>query len=121
MSGFLGVPVGAAYHLVSALTYLLTPVAGGLAAAAAIVLFTAAVRLLLSPLSLRALRGCHVIAAGPDYGPAQQRIGHPIVGHILTCKTEQLRVFLFRPRPACSRERDMQTAPVSAPRAPTTV
>jgi YidC/Oxa1 family membrane protein insertase len=57
MSGFLGVPVGAAYHLVLALTQLLTPVAGGLAAAAAIVLFTAAVRLLLSPLSFRALRG----------------------------------------------------------------
>jgi YidC/Oxa1 family membrane protein insertase len=57
MSGFLGVPVGAAYHLVSALTSLLTPVAGGLAAVAAIVVFTAAVRLLLSPLSLRALRG----------------------------------------------------------------
>jgi YidC/Oxa1 family membrane protein insertase len=57
MSGFLGVPVGAAYHLVFALTHLLTPVAGGLAAVAAIVLFTAAVRLLLSPLSLRALRG----------------------------------------------------------------
>ena len=57
MSGFLGVPVGAAYHLVFALTHLLTPVAGGLAAAAAIVLFTAAVRLLTCPLSLRALRG----------------------------------------------------------------
>jgi YidC/Oxa1 family membrane protein insertase len=57
MSGFLGVPVGAAYHLVFALTHLLTPVAGGLAAAVAIVLFTAAVRLLISPLSLRALRG----------------------------------------------------------------
>jgi YidC/Oxa1 family membrane protein insertase len=57
MSGFLGVPVGAAYHLVSTLTSLLTPVAGGLAAVAAIVVFTAAVRLLLSPLSLRALRG----------------------------------------------------------------
>jgi len=57
MSGFLGVPVGAAYHLVSALTSLLTPVAGGLAAVAAIVVFTATVRLLLSPLSLRALRG----------------------------------------------------------------
>jgi YidC/Oxa1 family membrane protein insertase len=57
MSGFLGVPVGAAYHLVFALTHLLTPVAGGLAAAAAIVLFTAAVRLLISPLSFRALRG----------------------------------------------------------------
>lgn len=57
MSFFLGVPVGAAYHLVFAFTQLLTPVAGGLAAAAAIVLFTAAVRLLISPLSLRALRG----------------------------------------------------------------
>ena len=57
MSGFLGVPVGAAYYLVSALAHLLTPVAGGLATAAAIVLFTAAVRLLISPLSLRALRG----------------------------------------------------------------
>lgn len=57
MSGFLGVPAGAAYHLVSALTSLLTPVGGGLAAAAAIVLFTAAVRLLISPLSLRALHG----------------------------------------------------------------
>jgi YidC/Oxa1 family membrane protein insertase len=57
MSGFLGVPVGAAYYLVFALTHLLTPVAGGLAAATAIVVFTAAVRLLISPLSLRALRG----------------------------------------------------------------
>lgn len=57
MSGFLGVPVDAAYHLVFALTHLLTPVAGGLAAVVAIVLFTAAVRLLISPLSLRALRG----------------------------------------------------------------
>jgi YidC/Oxa1 family membrane protein insertase len=57
MSGFLGVPVDAAYHLVFALTHLLAPVAGGLAAAAAIVLFTAAVRLLISPLSFRALRG----------------------------------------------------------------
>jgi YidC/Oxa1 family membrane protein insertase len=57
MSEFLGVPVDAAYHLVLALTHLLTPVAGGLAAVAAIVLFTAVVRLLISPLSLRALRG----------------------------------------------------------------
>jgi YidC/Oxa1 family membrane protein insertase len=57
MSGFLGVPVGAAYRLVFALTHLLTPVAGGLAAVAAIVLFTVAVRLLISPLSYRALRG----------------------------------------------------------------
>jgi YidC/Oxa1 family membrane protein insertase len=57
MSGFLGVPVGTAYRLVFALTHLLTPVAGGLAAAVAIIAFTAAVRLLIAPLSLRALRG----------------------------------------------------------------
>ena len=57
MPGFLGVPVGAAYHLVFALTQLLTPLAGGFAAALAIVIFTAVVRLAVSPLSLRALRG----------------------------------------------------------------
>ena len=57
MSAFLGVPVDAAYHLVSLLTVILTPLAGGLAAAAAIVAFTMAVRLLLLPLSYRAARG----------------------------------------------------------------
>ena len=57
MSGFLGVPVDAAYHLVSALAAVLAPLAGGLAAAAAIVVFTLAVRLLVLPLSLRAARG----------------------------------------------------------------
>src|SRR6516162_1929395 len=57
MPNFLGVPVDAAYHLVSGLTGILTPVLGGLAAVAAIVAFTMAVRLLLMPLSLRALRG----------------------------------------------------------------
>ncbi len=57
MSAFLGVPVDAAYHLVSLLTVILTPLAGGLAAAAAIVAFTMAVRLLLLPLSNRATRG----------------------------------------------------------------
>ena len=57
MSSFLGVPVDAAYHLVSGLTGILTPVLGGLAAVAAIVLFTVAVRLVLMPLSLRGLRG----------------------------------------------------------------
>jgi YidC/Oxa1 family membrane protein insertase len=57
VSGIFGVPVDAAYHLVFALTHLLTPVAGGLSAATAIIVFTAAVRLLVSPLSLRALRG----------------------------------------------------------------
>lgn len=57
MSAFFGVPVDAAYHLVFALTNILTPVLGGLAAVAGIVVFTMAVRLLLAPLSFRALRG----------------------------------------------------------------
>ncbi len=57
MSGLLGVPIGAAYHVVNVLTLLLTPLAGGLATAAAIVVFTAAVRLLLLPLSYYSLRG----------------------------------------------------------------
>lgn len=57
MSTFLGVPVDAAYHVVFALADLLAPLAGGLAAAAAIVLFTMGVRLLLAPVSYRAMRG----------------------------------------------------------------
>jgi YidC/Oxa1 family membrane protein insertase len=57
MLGLLGAPVGAAYHIVFALAQVLAPVAGGLATAAAIVLFTVAVRLLLSPLSLLVYRG----------------------------------------------------------------
>ncbi|HET7247556.1 MAG TPA: membrane protein insertase YidC [Streptosporangiaceae bacterium] len=57
MSGFLGVPIDAAYHLVSLFAGFLTPLPGGLAAAAAIVGFTMAVRLLLLPLSYRAMRG----------------------------------------------------------------
>ena len=57
MFSLFGVPVDAAYHLVSGFTGILTPVLGGLAAAAAIVGFTMAVRLLLLPLSYRAMRG----------------------------------------------------------------
>jgi YidC/Oxa1 family membrane protein insertase len=57
MSNILGVPVDAAYHLVSGFTGFLTPVLGGVAAVAVIVLFTVAVRLILMPLSLRGLRG----------------------------------------------------------------
>lgn len=57
MSALFAVPVSAAYHLVSALAALLAPLPGGLAGAAAIVAFTMAVRLLLLPLSYRALRG----------------------------------------------------------------
>ena len=76
MSLFLGVPVGAAYRLVFALTQLLAPFAGGLAAVAAIVLFTAAVRLLLSPLSLRALRGQAVMARlAPQVQALRTRFG----------------------------------------------
>jgi len=57
MTSFLGVPVDAAYHLVSGFTSFLTPALGGAAAVAAIALFTVAVRLILMPLSLRGLRG----------------------------------------------------------------
>jgi YidC/Oxa1 family membrane protein insertase len=57
MTSILGVPVDAAYHLVSGFTSFLTPALGGVAAVAAIVLFTVAVRLILMPLSLRGLRG----------------------------------------------------------------
>jgi YidC/Oxa1 family membrane protein insertase len=76
MSSFLGVPVDAAYHLVSGLTGILTPVLGGLAAVAAIVAFTMAVRLLLMPLSLRALRGQAVQARlAPQLVALRQRYG----------------------------------------------
>lgn len=86
MSSLLGVPMGAAYHLVFALTQFLTPVAGGLAAAAAIVLFTAAVRLLISPLSFRALRGQaamarlapQVQALRARYGRQPERFGREL-------------------------------------------
>jgi YidC/Oxa1 family membrane protein insertase len=57
MSVFPGVPVDAVYHVVSGLAGLLVPLAGGLATAAAIVSFTVAIRLLLLPLSYRAMRG----------------------------------------------------------------
>jgi YidC/Oxa1 family membrane protein insertase len=56
-------PIAVAYHLVSWLAQVLTPLAGGLATAAAIVAFTIAVRLLLSPLSFLGLRGQARIAA----------------------------------------------------------
>jgi YidC/Oxa1 family membrane protein insertase len=76
MPSFLGVPVDAAYHLVSGLTGIFTPVLGGLAAVAAIVVFTMAVRLLLMPLSLRALRGQAVQARlAPQLVALRQRYG----------------------------------------------
>jgi YidC/Oxa1 family membrane protein insertase len=63
MFAFLDVPIDVAYHIVSALAAGLHPVAGGLATALAIVMFTAGVRLLLLPLSLYALRGQAGMAA----------------------------------------------------------
>ena len=57
MTSILGVPVDAAYHLISGFVGVLTPALGGAAAVAAIILFTVAVRLILMPLSLRGLRG----------------------------------------------------------------
>ena len=57
MLGFLSAPVGVAYHIVVALSVFLNPLGSGLATAAAIVAFTAGVRLLLSPLSYHAIRG----------------------------------------------------------------
>jgi YidC/Oxa1 family membrane protein insertase len=57
MLSLLNVPVGIAYHIVSALAAGLAPLLGGAAAATAIVAFTLAVRLLMMPLSLSAMRG----------------------------------------------------------------
>jgi YidC/Oxa1 family membrane protein insertase len=57
MLGFLSAPVDVAYHIVVAFSVFLTPLGSGLATAVAIVLFTAGVRLLLSPLSYHAYRG----------------------------------------------------------------
>jgi YidC/Oxa1 family membrane protein insertase len=57
MFSILGSAVGAAYHIVSALAQVLSPLPWGLAYAAAIVVFTLGVRLVLLPLSYYALRG----------------------------------------------------------------
>jgi YidC/Oxa1 family membrane protein insertase len=57
MSVVFGVPVDVAYYLVSWLARVLAPLLGGLAAVAAIVVFTMAVRLLVLPLSYYAFRG----------------------------------------------------------------
>ena len=63
MSSVFAGPIAVAYHLVSWLAQVLMPLTGGLATAAAIVVFTIAVRLLLSPLSFLGLRGQARIAA----------------------------------------------------------
>jgi YidC/Oxa1 family membrane protein insertase len=77
MPAFLGVPVDAAYHLVSALAGVLAPLPGGLAAAAAIVLFTVAVRLLVLPLSYRAQRG---MEAQARMAPRAQALRRQLAG-----------------------------------------
>lgn len=56
MTSLFGVPVDAAYLVVAAISALLTPIAGGLAVAAAIVVFTVAVRLLVLPFGYYAMR-----------------------------------------------------------------
>jgi YidC/Oxa1 family membrane protein insertase len=71
MFSLFGVPVDAAYHLVFALTNVLTPVLGGAAAVAGIVVFTTAVRLIVTPLTFRALRGQ---AAQAALAPQVQRL-----------------------------------------------
>src|ERR1700735_971452 len=71
MSTLFGVPCDAVSHLVSALTNVFTPVLGGLAAVAGIILVTMAVRLLVSPLTFRAPRG-H--AAQARVAPERQRL-----------------------------------------------
>ena len=97
MSSFLGVPVDAAYHLVSGLTGILTPVLGGLAAVAAIVVFTMAVRLLLMPLSLRALRG-QAAQARPEQGTVREveEVGAVDVEDSLKRQHEVLRNLVYR-------------------------
>ena len=71
MSTLFGVPVDAVYHIVFALTNVLTPLLGGLAAVVGIVVCTAAVRLLVTPLTFRALRGQ---AAQARLAPEIQRL-----------------------------------------------
>ncbi len=78
MSVFPGVPADAAYHVVSAFAGMLTPLLGGPAAAAAIVLFTMAVRLLILPLSYRAMRG---LAAQARIAPRVQALRREHAGH----------------------------------------
>jgi YidC/Oxa1 family membrane protein insertase len=73
MPSIFGVPVDAAYHLVSGFTSILTPILGGLAAVTAIIAITVAVRIVLMPLSFRALRGQ---AAAARLAPQLQDLRH---------------------------------------------
>jgi YidC/Oxa1 family membrane protein insertase len=76
MTSIFGVPVDAAYHLVFGLTTVLTPVLGGLAAVAGIVLVTAAVRLVVLPLSFRAMRGQAIaVRLAPELAALRTKYG----------------------------------------------
>ena len=90
MSAFLGVPVDAAYHVVSAFASILTPLPGGLAAAAAIVLFTMAIRLLILPLSYRAMRG---LAAQARIAPRVQALRRQHAGQPDRLQRELTRLY----------------------------
>ncbi len=76
MTSLFGVPVDAAYHLVSGFTRFLTPALGGLAVVAAIIAVTIIVRVVLMPLSLRAFRGQLAMARlAPQLQALRQRYG----------------------------------------------
>ncbi len=76
MTSLFGVPVDAAYHLVSGFTRFLTPALGALAVVAAIIAVTIVVRLVLMPLSLRAFRGQLAMARlAPQLQALRQRYG----------------------------------------------
>ena len=79
MFALLGACVAVAYHLVSGLARILAPLAGGLAPVLAIIACTAAVRLLLAPLSYYSLRGqASQARLLPQVRELQQRhAGHP--------------------------------------------
>ncbi len=79
MFALLGACVAVAYHLVSGLARILVPVAGTLAPVFAIIACTAAVRLLLLPLSYYSLRGqASQARLLPRVRDLQQRhAGHP--------------------------------------------
>ncbi|GAA3339699.1 membrane protein insertase YidC [Amorphoplanes nipponensis] len=73
-SAALDAVVGVAHSALDALATLLTPVAGGLAAALAIVLFTVAVRLLISPLGwLQARSARRAAALAPRLAALRER------------------------------------------------
>jgi YidC/Oxa1 family membrane protein insertase len=77
MSSLFGVPIDVAYQLVCWIAAVLGPLLGGLAAAAAIIVFTMAVRLLVLPLSYYALRGEKARARlAPQVQELRQRHAH---------------------------------------------